>query len=73
MTREIRWTRRALAAALAAGLAACGGGDTPSPARKAALAAGAPSEELSVVIANQPDPLLQGLTIPCGRPRRPGR
>lgn len=70
MTRETRWKRRAITAVLAAGLAACGGGDTPSAARKAALAAGAASEELSVVIPNEADPLLQGLTIPADAPTR---
>jgi YVTN family beta-propeller protein len=70
MTRKTRWARCAMVAALAAGLAACGGGDAPSAARKAAMAAGAASEELSVVLPNDADPLLQGLNIPADAPTR---
>lgn len=73
MTGNTQRRRHAVLAAIAAAaLSACGGGtgDAPSAAHKAALATSTPSEELSVVLPNEPDPLLQNLSIPTDAPAR---
>lgn len=74
MNERGSWTRRGLMALAAAAVAACGGGgssdDTPSPARRMALAAVAASEELSVVLPSEADPLFDNLTIPADAPTR---
>lgn len=70
MAADPHWARRGMTVALAAALAACGGGDTPSAARKSALAVSAASAELPVVLTDEADPLFQGLAIPADAPTR---
>jgi YVTN family beta-propeller protein len=62
--------RRALGALALAALASCGGGDapvTPSSAHMQALAA---TSTLPVQLAQDPDPMMEGLTIPADAPTR---